>query len=465
MKTRRMFVRAVWFVSIVGLSVTSLRAAEPKNTRWSGFRGNSAEGIARGFSTPTTWDVDQSKNVKWKTPIPGLAHSSPVIWGNRLYITTAISRQENPELKVGLYGNIDSADDMAEHRWQILCLDKRTGKIVWTRTAHKGDPKVKRHTKATHANSTPATDGKHVVAFFGSEGLYCYTRRGKLKWKKNLGTLDAGYYSAPSYQWGYASSPVIDAGRVFVQCDVFGDSFVAAFEIDTGKQLWRTPRKDVPTWSTPTIFKAGGRGQLIVNGWKHIGGYDIDTGKELWNLTGGGDIPVPTPIIAHGLIYITNAHGRSAPLYAIRPGARGDISLKDDATTNKHIAWSVSRNGAYMQTPLVYGDYLYSCSDRGVLKCFEAKTGKLAYRQRLGKGSSGFTASPVAADDKLYFTSEDGDVFVIRPGPEFELLSVNGMGEICMATPAISKGTLFFRTRHHIVAIADLEAKATAPGD
>jgi outer membrane protein assembly factor BamB len=457
MRTRGMLVRAVWVVSIVGPFAAPMRAAEPKDVNWSGFRGNTAEGIARGFSTPTTWDVNQPKNVKWKTPIPGLAHSSPVIWGDRLFVTTAIGRQDNPQLKVGLYGSGDSADDVDEHRWQVICLDKRTGKIMWTRTAHKGIPKVKRHTKSTHANSTPSTDGKHVVAFFGSEGLYCYTTDGKLEWSKDLGTLDAGPYNAPGLQWGFASSPVVDTGRVFVQCDVFGDSFVAAFDIDTGKEMWRTPRKDVSTWSTPTVFRNGRRGQLIANGWKHIGGYDLDTGEGLWKLTGGGDVPVPTPVIAHGLIYVTNAHGRSAPLYAIRPDAYGDISLKDGATANEHIAWSVPRNGAYMQTPLVYGDYLYSCSDRGVLKCFAARTGELAYQQRLGQGSSGFSASPVAADDKLYFTSEDGDVFVIRPGSVFKLLGVNTMGEICMATPAISEGALFYRTRHHVVAIADLE--------
>jgi outer membrane protein assembly factor BamB len=211
----------------------------------------------------------------------------------------------------------------------------------------------------------------------------------------------------------------------------------------------------VPTWSTPTIHTAGGRAQLIVNGYKHIGGYDLRTGKELWRLQGGGDIPVPTPVIAHNLVFITNAHGRMAPIYAIRTSAAGDISLQGEETTNSHVAWSRPRDGGYMQTPLVYGDHLYVCRDNGVLSCYEAKTGSRLYEERLGTGRTGFTASPIAADGKLYFTSEYGDIYVVRAGPKFALLAVNPMGEICMATPAISAGTLYFRTQGHIVAIAE----------
>jgi outer membrane protein assembly factor BamB len=194
---------------------------------------------------------------------------------------------------------------------------------------------------------------------------------------------------------------------------------------------------------------------MVVNGWQHIGGYDLATGKELWKMTGGGDIPVPTPVVGHGLIFIANAHGRQAPLYAVRLNATGDISLKASETSNNHIAWSELRNGAYMQTPLIYGDYIYSCRDNGVLNCYEAKTGKPIYQERLGTGRTGFSASPVAANGKLYFTSEEGEVYVVQAGPTFKVLATNPMDEICMATPAISEGVLYFRTQGHVVAIAE----------
>ena len=425
------------------------------DTQWPTFRGPNASGIAEGFATPTRWDVPAGENVVWKTPIPGLGHSSPVIWGNRLFITTAVSGQADPKLKVGLYGDIGSVQDDTVHKWIVYCLDKRTGKILWERVACTGVPRIKRHPKSTHASSTPSTDGKHVVAMFGSEGLYCYDVGGKLLWKKDLGVLDSGYYEVAAAQWEFGSSPIIFQDKIFVQCDVQKGSFVAAFSVKDGRELWRTAREDVPTWSSPTVYQSGGRTLLLINGYKNIGAYDAATGKEVWQMRGGGDIPVATPIVADGLLFITNGHGRMSPIYAIRPDATGDISLAENATSNQFIAWSVPRDGAYMITPLVYGEYLYSCKNNGVLYCFEAKTGNRVYQERLGDGTTGFTASPVAAAGKLYYSSEDGDVYVVIAGPKFEVLSKNSMGEVCMATPAISEGTIFFRTRGHVVAIAE----------
>ncbi len=422
---------------------------------WPTFRGPNASGIAEGFASPTTWNVPAGENVKWKTPIAGLGHSSPVIWGNYLFITTAKGEQTNTKLRVGLYGDIKSVEDNTTHQWTVYCLNKQTGKILWEQVAYTGIPKIKRHPKATHASSTPATDGKNVVVMFGSEGLYCYDMKGKLRWKKDLGLLDSGFFMVPAAQWGFASSPIIFEDKVFLQCDVQKGSFVAAFSIKDGREIWRTPREDVPTWSSPTVFRSGNRTLLLLNGYKHIGGYDAATGKEVWRLKGGGDIPVPTPIVAHDMVFITNAHGRMAPIYAIRLDATGDISLEENTTSNKHVAWSVPRDGAYMITPLVYGDYLYISKDSGVLNCFEAKTGNRIYQERLGDGKSGFSASPVAADGKLYYSSEDGDIYVVKAGTKFELLAKNEMGEVCMATPAISEGTLFFRTQGHVVAISE----------
>jgi outer membrane protein assembly factor BamB len=223
--------------------------------------------------------------------------------------------------------------------------------------------------------------------------------------------------------------------------------------VTNGRELWRVPRQDVPTWSTPAIHRVGNRTQILVNGWKHAGAYDFTTGKEVWRLSGGGDIPVPVPIVGRGLVYITNAHGPGAPVYAIRDTATGDISLAPNTSSNDHIAWSVRQDGAYLISPVLYRDLLYVCKNNGSLNVFDAKTGEKVYQQRLGTGTTAFTASIVAADGKLYFTNEEGDVFVIRAGRTFELLSENPLGGITMATPAISEGTIYFRTADKIIAV------------
>jgi outer membrane protein assembly factor BamB len=432
--------------------VALLSAVVTSDTNWPGFRGTRAAGIAEGAPTPETWDVPSSRNLVFRTPVPGLAHSSPVLWGDRLFLTTAVSGRADDPLRVGLYGNITPVQDDSVHRWQVLAFDKTSGTLLWERTAHEGVPKIKRHPKSTHANPTPATDGRRLVASFGSEGLYCYDFSGKLLWKRDLGRLESAFFQVPEAQWGFASSPILYQDMVIVQADVLNDSFLAAFSAEDGRPLWRTGRSDVPTWSTPNVVEVGGRPQIVVNGWKHMGGYDARTGEEIWRMRGGGDIPVPTPVMAAGLIFITQSHGPGSPIYAIRPSARGEIA-PGPSGSSEHVAWSIAQGGAYMQTPLVYGEYLYVCRDNGALSCFKAKTGELMYRERLGSGGGGFSASPVAADGKLYFTSEEGQVYVVRAGPKFEVLATNELGEITMATPAISEGRLYFRTRSHLLAV------------
>lgn len=422
---------------------------------WPSFRGPAANGVAEGYTTPSKWDSQTGQNIRWKTYVPGLGHSSPAIWGDRIFVTTAVRDDGESSLKVGLYGDVKSAKEENTFSWRIYCIDGKDGGILWSRQSHAGKPRVKRHPKSSHANPTPCTDGNHVVAFFGSEGLYCYDMGGTLVWQKDLGTLDWGYYRSPSAQWGGGSSPVIHVNTVIVQCDVQKNSFIAAFNLRDGSQLWKTPRDDVPTWGTPTVYAAERQSQIIVNGYRHIGGYDIRTGKEIWRMKGGGDIPVPTPIVAGGLVYITNAHGRMSPIYAVRLSARGDISLGDGESDNEHIAWSYSRGGNYIPTPIVYGGHLYCCSDTGRLTCFDAATGRQIYQEKISPSSAAFSASPVAADGKLYCTSEKGDVFVVEAGPVFESVAVNKMHEICMATPAVSRGVIFFRTRHHLVAVGE----------
>jgi outer membrane protein assembly factor BamB len=243
--------------------------------------------------------------------------------------------------------------------------------------------------------------------------------------------------------------------RIVLQCDSPDDPYVVVLSVADGKELWRAARKSLceRSWSTPFVYDDGSRVQIVTNGWPFIVSYDLMTGRELWRLRGGGDNPIPTPFAAHGLIYVANGHGGQTPLFAVRPSATGNISLKPDESSNAHVVWSAPRNNAYIQTPLVYGDFLYSGTNNGVIKCYEAKTGAKQYEHRLGEGTTAFSASPVAGDGKIYFTSEDGDVFVVRAGPSFELLAHNRMGESCLATPALSRGSLFFRTRHQVVAV------------
>ncbi len=438
--------------AIAGILLLSACVAVGEN--WPQFRGTQANGVDNSAAVPANWNVESVNNIRWSTPIPGLAHASPIVWSNRVFVTTAV-RPGKADLKVGLYGDIASANDQVEHEWRLLALDERSGKVLWDKLGHKGIPRVKRHTKASHNNSTPATDGERIVTLFGSEGLFCFDMNGAIVWKKDLGPMDSGYFQVKSAQWGFASSPVIHEGKVVVLVDVQTNSFLAVFSLTDGKELWRTPRKDVPTWSTPTVVNVGGQTQILVNGWHHTGAYDFASGKEIWNLDGGGDIPVPTPIVAHGFAYFTSAHGKFRPMRAVQLEAKDDITPPNPGDTNASIAWAHARQGNYMQTPIVVGDLLYGCTDNGVLTCFDAKTGAIRYSERLVRGGEGFTASPVSDGRHLYFSSESGNVYVVPVGEKFSVGATNQLGETCMATPALNAGTLFFRTREHLIAVGE----------
>src|SRR5437773_1034705 len=362
-------------VAILILGLVPAIAVHAQN--WPSFRGERASGVANGKPTPTKWDAVKGENVLWKVSIPGLSLASPVVWGDRVFIVTAISSDAANEksFRHGLYGDVEPHADMAKHTWKVYALDKRTGKIIWERVAYEGVPKTKRHPKSSQASSTPATDGKHIVAFFGSQGLYTFDWKGTLLWSRDLGPMNAGWFYDPDYEWGSASSP--------------------------------------------------------------------------------------TPFVAHDLIFVTNGYRFIQPIYAIKPGARGDISLKGDATSNENIAWSTKHGGPYMPTPVVYGDLFYTTNNSGILTVYNAKTGERVYQQRIGNGGA-YSASVVAADGKIYFSSEDGDIFVVRAGPKYELLAQNPMGEVLMATPAISDGIIFVRGINNLYAIAEPTVK-TAP--
>lgn len=432
-----------------------LKAQTNYMSQWPSFRGPFARGFVDNSTCVTNWNLKTGENILWQTPIPGLGHSSPAIWGNKIFITTAISGSGENYLKVGLYGDGDAVEDNSEHEFKLYCLDKKTGKEIWERLAHKGVPVVKRHTKASQADPSPATDGKHVLAFFGSNGLYCYDLDGNLLWEKKFGKMNAGPYNAPELEWGFSSSPIIHKGKVILECDFLGDGFIASYDVETGNEIWKTPRDEYSTWSSPTVFEKDGKTQIVVNGWKHMGGYDFETGKEIWRMSGGGDIPAPTPVIANDLIYINNAHGRYSPIYAVKTNAVGNITLGEKELTNDYIVWSVKRGGAYMQSPLIYGDYLYNLQTNGFLTVFNATTGEQMYKQSLD-ATGGYSASGIAAGDYVHFCAENGDVLVLKAGPEYKPVAHNNMNDILMATPAISDDVIYFRAQKSVIAVGKM---------
>ena len=419
------------FVLIVFIAFAAAALSE----NWPQFRGPSAAGWSEISKLPAVWDVAAKKNVRWSVPISGVGHSSPVIWGNRIFLTSAIGNEA------------DWHDDSTKHSWQILAIDKSDGRVIWTQTAHQGMPRTKRHEKASQSNSTPVTDGKYVAAVFGSEGLYVYNVDGKLLWKKDLGLLDPGLANDSTSQWGHASSPVIHENLVVVQCDKHSGSFLAAYDLATGKEVWRTNRPDeLPSWSTPTIHKTKEGFELVTNG-QFFRGYDVRTGKEIWRFADRAEVKQPTPVIAEGAIYITGGYPKGRPIFALRPGAKGDISSQ----ASDWVLWKTERGGPYTPTPIVYRGHVYTVQNNGVLTCYDAKTGQQKYETKL---QGEYSASPVASDGKLYFASEGGEVTVVKAGPAFELLQTNNMGSPCFATPAISDSTLYVRTLNHLYAIA-----------
>ncbi len=433
-------------------ATTAPRNTAPRN--WSAFRGDGGAGNGDGQRAVAEWDVASGKNIKWKTPIPGVATSSPVVWGDRVFAVTAISKAGDKTFKTGLYGDVKPVDDVSEHEWKIYSLDKSSGKIVWERTAITGVPKTKRHTKSSQASSTPVTDGQRVVAVFGSAGvLIAWDFGGKELWRVDLGVLDSGWFFDPAFQWGHSSSPIVYRNSVILQADVQKGSYIAAWDLATGKQLWKTPRADeISTWGTPTIARtADGRDELVTNGTK-IRGYDPATGKQLWTLGPNSEITIGTPVAGNGLVFVTGGYPPVRPIYAIRPGGEGDISLPKGQESSAAIAWSNMNEGTYIPTPLVYDGHLFTLNVNGIMTAYNVNTGQREFRGRVGVGGS-FSASPIAADGRLYVASEDGEVYVLTAGPGLTQIAKNDMKEVIMATPAISDGVIVVRTLGHLYGI------------
>ena len=420
--------------------------------QWTAYRGRFSAGVLDNANLPESFDISKMVNVRWKTEIPGLGLSSPVIWDNKIFITSAISQNDREGFKPGIYGDITPVRDSSIHEWKVFCINKNSGKLIWEKTAYKGIPKMKRHPKSTHANTSVATDGKYVVAFFGSEGLFCYDMNGKLIWEKNFGILKSVFFAVKSAEWEFASSPIIYNGVLVVQCDVLDNSFVAAYDLKTGKELWKTQRDEYPGWGTPNIYTNAGKTYVALNGYKNRGGYDFETGRQVWSMSGGGDIQIPTPIVGNDLIYFNSAHGKYSPIIAVKTNASGDITLKETETSNEFIKWSLPRGGSYMHTLLLYKDHLYNVNWNGTFICLDPITGREIYNAKLGKAKS-FIASPVASDGKIYVVDEDGTIYVVQDGNEFKLLAEVPMNDVCMTAPAITDGMIIFRTQKYLVAV------------
>lgn len=426
---------------------------EPSKGSWPSFRGPQAAGVAEGQNLPDTWNVKTGENILWHTPIPGLAHSSPVVWGNRLFVTSAVSSDPKATFRPGLYGDGDASKDRSRQRWMLYSLDKRNGKILWERVAYEGVPIDQRHIKSTYANSTPATDGRIVVAWFGSQGVYAYDVNGRLLWKVDIGRLDLGAYDIPTYEWGPASSPIIWNNLVILQCDTQYDSFLLALDSNTGKMVWKTDRQEIPSWGTPTVAMTSQGAQLVTNASNYIRGYDPRTGKELWRLGRSSKITAPTPIFTDDLFVVASGRAPERPIYVVRAAARGDITLPEGKADSDAVVWSRTGRGSYMPTPLIYKGILYVLANNGLLDAYGVKSGNEIYRQRLPLVGSGFSASPIAADGKIYLSNEDGEMLVIAAGEKFNHLATNSMGEMLMATPALSEGVMYVRSSASLFAI------------
>ena len=425
---------------IISLAVLALAVPAVADTNWPQFRGAKALGTADDPNLPDRWST--TENVAWKVEIPGRGWSSPIVWGDKIFLTSVVSEGKYEVAKKGLYFGGERLKPPAEvHHWKVFCLDFNTGKILWERLAHKGVPESSIHIKNSFASETPVTDGERVFAYFGNLGVFCYDLNGKELWSKRLKP------ASTRFGWGTAASPVLHKDRLYLVNDNEDASYLLALDAKTGKEVWKVDREEKSNWATPYLWETKERTEIITPATGKVRSYSLD-GKVLWEFKGMSTIAIPTPFEAHGLLFICSGYvlDRLRPVYAIRPGAKGDISLKEGETSNSYIAWSDRLAGPYNTTPVAYGDTLYVLYDRGFFGAYDARTGTPHYeRQRLG--SAGFTVSPWAYNGKIFCLNEDGDTFVIDAGKEFRVTEQrNSLDELCMATPALVRGSLLIRT-------------------
>lgn len=447
MKLFRQINTALFTCSLLTLTLSNSIAATPRSSNWPQWRGPDGQGVSMEKGLPEEWS--DTKNVKWKTPIAGRGHSSPIVWGKKIFLTTALDGEVIPGRPAGVTHKLSDGTDFVHpdavganliHTFKVICIDRNSGKILWERVAYEGPVYDSRHRKASFASSTPATDGKYVFAFFGSEGLYAYDFNGKLVWKQNLGKLGTASV-------GYGVSPVLYQNLVIMQCDDSGmNSFMAAFDKKTGKEVWRTPRRVDVTWSTPVLVHTARGIELVAAAAEAIIAYDPLTGKELWRHKGLESNAVPTPVVSNDLVVLTSGAPNKIAL-AIKAGGTGDI------TGTSQLVWTYNKGTAYVPSPILYGDYVYLTTDRGLLTCLDAKTGKIEYEGARVPVPATFSASPVAYEGKILMTSEDGETFVLKAGPKHEIIRTNSLGEPVYASPAIADGGIFIRGEKNLFAI------------
>ena len=409
---------------------------------WPRFRGANADGVAPDNPRlPERWS--KTENVKWVTDVPGWGWSSPIVWGDKVFLTSVVSEEPNETPKPGLYlGQGVKEPAKGIHHWLVHCFALDSGKLLWKREAHAGEPVVPRHPKNTYASETATTDGQRLYVLFGDLGLYGYDLNGAPLWSQRLEprkTLST---------FGAAASPVVHDNRE--------DSFIASFDAVTGQQRWRVKREEIGTWATPFIWNNGQRTEIVVCGKRKNRAYDL-SGKVLWEFNGRmSNLVIPSPFASGGLLYITSGYVGDAhrPVFAIKPGASGDISLKDNATSNQFIAWYQPKAGPYVPSPIVYRGHYYTLYDHGFLTCHDAATGREIYGKTRFPERCSFTASPWACNGRLFCLSEDGATYVFEAGPEFKFLHKNPLDELCLASPAISKGNLLIRTASKLYCIA-----------
>ncbi len=420
---------------------------------WPQFRGPNAAGIAKDDqSLPTVWS--KTENVRWVRDLPGAGHSGPIVWDDKVFVTTVVSEQENTKPKKGLYlGRGVRTPAKGIHQWMLYCFDRSSGKTLWKREVHQGEPKVPRHPKSTYASETPVTDGERVYALFGDLGLYCLDLEGNLLWSHRIEPKKT------FFDYGAAASPIAHDGQVIFVYDNQDQSYITALDGKTGKQRWQTLRDEDSTWATPYVWQNKLRTEIIVPGKKKNRSYDL-AGNLLWEFAGRmSNLVIPSPFAAHGMVYITSGYigDRHRPVFAVKPGASGDISPEEDGefTDNDYIAWYRPRSGPYNPSPIVYGDYYYTLHDRGFLTCHDAKTGEEVYGRERFAGGATFTASPWAYNGKLFFLSEDGVTYVIEAGKKFAVQHENRLDELCLSSPAVSQGHVFIRTASKLYCIGE----------
>jgi outer membrane protein assembly factor BamB len=438
----------IFFVCLLGFVALSPATASMAGAgaNWPQWRGPESQGISEEKDLPVEWSG--TKNIKWRTPIAGRGHSSPIVWGKRVFLTTAIegapvagAKAVTHTIEGKEWVHPDSVGADRKHTFKVMCLDLDTGKLLWEKTAWEGTPYDDRHRKSSFAASTPGTDGRYVYAFFGAEGLYAYDFNGRLVWKADPGKLG-------TLGMGTGTSPVIYEDLVILQCDEeAGDaSFIVAFDKKTGKQIWKTPRKVEVSWSTPVLVRTVKRTELITSGSQAVISYDPATGKELWRTKGLESNAIPTPVATRELVIVAAGFPAKVAM-AIRLGGTGELP-------ESNLVWKFAKGTAYVPSPIAYGDYLYLTTDRGILTCLDIKTGKVIYEGGRVPIPATFTASPVAFDGKILLTSEDGDTFIVKAGPKHEILGTNSLDEPVYSSPALADGKIFIRGEKHLYCIS-----------